>query len=77
MPTVVLICHAEERFDREGLASWLASTMKLAGLLIIHDHGRRWRAARRELTRVGPLGLLDVAAFRAFARVMHASKESA
>ncbi len=36
-PTVVLICHEEERLDREGLASWLASTMKLAGLLIIRD----------------------------------------
>ena len=36
-PTVVLICHEEERLDRDGLASWLASTMRLAGLLIIRD----------------------------------------
>ena len=74
-PTVVLICHEEERLDREGLASWLASTMKLAGLLIIRDRGRRWRAVRRELTRVGPLGLLDVAAFRAYARVVHGARD--
>jgi len=75
-PTVVLICHEEERLDREGLASWLASTMKLAGLLTIRDHGRRWRAVRRELTRVGPLGLLDVAAFRAYARVVHRTRDA-
>jgi methionyl-tRNA formyltransferase len=44
--------------------------MKLAGLLIIRDRsGRRWRAVGRELRRVGPFGLLDVLAFRAFARL--------
>jgi folate-dependent phosphoribosylglycinamide formyltransferase PurN len=75
-PTVVLICHEGERLDRDGLASWLASTMKLAGLLIIRDRGgRRWRAVRRELRRVGPLGLLDVLAFRAFARVASAGRD--
>ena len=75
-PTVVLICHEQERLDREGLASWLASTMRLAGLLIIRDRaGRRWQAARRELRRVGPLGLLDVLAFRALARVVHAGRD--
>jgi hypothetical protein len=75
-PTVVLICHEEERLDRDGLASWLASTMRLAGLLIIRDDpGRRWRAARRELKRVGPLGLLDVLAFRAYARVAHGARD--
>jgi len=69
-PTVVLICHEEDRLDREGLASWLASTMTLAGLLIIRDEpGRRWQAVRRELRRVGPLGLLDVFAFRVYARL--------
>jgi hypothetical protein len=46
--------------------------MKLAGLLIIRDgSSRRWRAVRRELKRVGPLGLLDVLAFRALARLVH------
>ena len=50
--------------------------MKLAGLLIIRDRGgRRWRAVRRELRRVGPFGLLDVLAFRAFARVTSAARD--
>jgi hypothetical protein len=78
LPTVVLICHEEDRLDRVGLASWLASTTKLAGLLIIRDEpGRRWRAARREIRRVGPLRFLDVVAFRAYARVAHASRDAA
>lgn len=48
--------------------------MRLAGLLIIRDGSRRrWQAARRELKRVGALGLLDVIAFRAYARLAHAA----
>jgi methionyl-tRNA formyltransferase len=51
--------------------------MRLAGLLIIRDSSRRrWRAARRELNRVGALGLLDVIAFRAYARLVHAAGDS-
>ena len=72
----MLICHEAERLDRDGLASWLASTMKLAGLLIIRDGAdRRWRAVRREMRRVGPWGLLDVVAFRALARVVHGRRD--
>lgn len=51
--------------------------MKLAGLLIIRDGSRRrWQAARRELKRVGALGLLDVIAFRAYARLVHGADDS-
>jgi methionyl-tRNA formyltransferase len=51
--------------------------MRLAGLLIIRDGSRRrWQTARRELKRVGPLGLLDVIAFRACARLVHASDDA-
>ena len=50
--------------------------MRLAGLLIIRDDSRRrWRALRRELRRVGPFGLVDVLAFRAFARLVHARRD--
>jgi methionyl-tRNA formyltransferase len=52
--------------------------MRLAGLLIIRDEpGRRLRAARREIKRVGALKFLDVVAFRAFARVALASRDAA
>jgi folate-dependent phosphoribosylglycinamide formyltransferase PurN len=78
LPTVVLICHEGDRFDTEGLASWLAGTMNLAGLIVISDKGRRlWTAARRELRRVGWLGFLDVVAYRVFARLRLRAGENA
>ena len=56
----------------------MASTLRLAGLLIIRDEpGRRWQAARRELRRVGALKFLDVVAFRAYARVALAPHDAA
>ena len=67
-PTAVLICHEQDCLDTEGLASWLASTLRLAGLIIIRDTpGRLWRASRREIRRIGWLKFLDVLAFRAYA----------
>jgi folate-dependent phosphoribosylglycinamide formyltransferase PurN len=76
LPTVVLICHEGDRLDTEGLASWLAGTMNLAGLIVISDKGRRlWTAARRELRRAGWLGFLDVVAYRFFARVRLRARE--
>jgi hypothetical protein len=77
-PSVVLICHEQDRLDTEGLASWLASTARLAGLIIIRDpRSRRWRAARREIRRVGWLRFLDVIAFRAYARLRLACRDQA
>src|SRR5258705_9710924 len=69
-PSVVLICHEQDPLDTEGLASWLASSLRLAGLIIIRDpRSRLWRAAKREIRRVGWLRFLDVMAFRIYARV--------
>ena len=77
-PSVVLICHEQDRLDTEGLASWLASTLRLAGLIIIRDpRSRLWRASRREIRRVGILRFLDVIAFRAFARLRLAKRDAA
>jgi hypothetical protein len=77
-PSVVLICHEQDRLDTEGLASWLASTARLAGLIIIRDpRSRRWRAARREIRRVGWLRFLDVIAFRAYARLLLTRRDEA
>jgi methionyl-tRNA formyltransferase len=50
----------------------------LAGLIIIRDpRSRRWRAARREIRRVGWLRFLDVIAFRAYARLRLARRDRA
>jgi folate-dependent phosphoribosylglycinamide formyltransferase PurN len=74
----VLICHQRDRLDSEGLASWIAGTMTLAGLIVISDDTRRlWTAARREVRRSGWLGFLDVVAYRLFARLrLHASEQA-
>jgi hypothetical protein len=73
-----LICHEQDRLDTEGLASWLASSLRLAGLIIIRDpRGRLWRAAKREIRRVGWLRFLDVLAFRAYARLRLARRDQA
>src|SRR5688572_8926474 len=77
-PAAVLICHEQDRLDTEGLASWLASSLRLAGLIIIRDRpGRQWRAARREIRRVGFWGFLDVVLFRAYAWLRLARRDTA
>jgi folate-dependent phosphoribosylglycinamide formyltransferase PurN len=75
---VVLICHAEDRLDREGLAAWLASTCDLVGLVVIRES--RWRRVRRvrnEWKRSGTRGLLDVLAFQVFYRLRLARVDAA
>jgi len=50
----------------------------LAGLILIRDRpGRLWRAAQREIRRVGLLGFADVVAFRAYARLFLARRDAA
>jgi methionyl-tRNA formyltransferase len=76
LPRVVLICHASDRLDSEGLASWLAATTSLAGLIVISDDRRRLlKAASKEIRRTGWLGFLDVVAYRAYARVCLRARE--
>ena len=66
---MVLICHEQDRLDTEGLASWLANSLRLAGLIVIRDpRSRLWRKAKREITRVGWLRFADVVAYRIYAR---------
>jgi hypothetical protein len=78
LPRAVLICHEGDRLDTEGLASWLACTTNLAGLIVISDSPQRlWKAARREIRRSGFAGFLDVAAYRLFARLRLRSTEEA
>jgi hypothetical protein len=78
LPAVVLICHQQDRLDSLGLASWLAATMRLAGIVEIQDDtARKWRAAKREIKRSGVWGFLDVLAFRAYSRVRLARADAA
>ena len=61
----VLVCHAHDAFDREGLAAWLASFGTLAGIVVLEEtRTQKLARFRRELKRVGPLRFVDVAAMR-------------
>src|SRR5262245_24133643 len=77
IPSIVLICHESDRLDSEGLASWLASTMNLVGLIVIREgSARRWRVLRRQIRREGWLRTLDVLAFRMYSQLILAWRDS-
>ena len=74
----VLMCHADDAFDRQGLAAWLASFSDLAGIVLIEENGTQKRArVRRELQRVGPLRFLDVLAMRLYYKLRLAAADKA
>lgn len=76
-PRLVLICHADDRLNREGLARWLASVVDLVGVVELHETSRRqWRRVRREVRRVGWLRFLDVLAFRVYARITQSAADA-
>ena len=70
LPRVVLICHAGDRMDAEGLAGWLATCFELVGVVQLWEQpGRFFTKLRREWKRVGLLRLLDVLAYRVYYRL--------
>ncbi|PYQ55310.1 MAG: formyl transferase [Acidobacteria bacterium] len=77
-PRVVLICHRQERIDFEGLASWLAHTLDLVGMVVLSDPPRLLLTrARREIRRSGVLAFLDVLAFRLYYALTLARSDAA
>jgi hypothetical protein len=78
LPAAILICHRRDRLDSEGLASWLASTLRLVGIVEISgDRSRLWRVARREVRRGGFIRFIDALAFRAYARLRFGGSDAA
>lgn len=78
MRKAILICHENDRFDREGLAAWMAVSFHLVGIVELRDDSAMLlKKLRREYKRVGFLRLVDVLLFRLFYRVFLASKDSA
>ncbi len=78
LPRVVLMCHADDRIDTEGLTAWLAARMDLVGVIKLRERpGRLFQRIRRELRRVGPLRFLDVLAFRLYYRLFLARRDAA
>ena len=73
-----LICHAEDMFDRRGLAAWLASFTTLTAIVVLTETRQQKRKRYiRELRRVGPVGFADVIAMRIYQRLRHARQERA
>jgi Formyl transferase len=63
----ILICHADSRLNREGVARWLASFTDLAAIVLIDERGRYTRVrVRNEIKRIGVLRFVDVMAFRLY-----------
>jgi folate-dependent phosphoribosylglycinamide formyltransferase PurN len=74
---VVLICHEEDQIDTAGIASWLASSFRLAGIVYLRERpGSFMRKLRREYRRVGFWRLLDVILFRIVYRIRHAQNDA-
>lgn len=76
-PSVILICHADDPIDSEGIAAWLACAFSLHGIVLLQDEPRSWlRKLRREHRRVGWVRLLDVIIFRVFYQLHRARKDA-
>jgi Formyl transferase len=76
LPRTVLICHADDRLNREGLARWLAATTSLVGVIVLEEPPRRMRQrVKREIKRVGWLRFLDVLAFRLYGKLFLAKRD--
>jgi hypothetical protein len=77
LPRVVLMCHEGDRVDTEGLAAWLASSLELAGIIILREtRGGKIKKIKREIRRVGFLRFLDVIAFRVYYRLWLARSDA-
>src|SRR5262245_9759807 len=77
LPRTLLICHADDPLNREGLARWLASTTQLVGIVEIRESRKQlWRRIKRELRRVGVLRFVDVLAFRLYYALFHSRSDN-
>src|SRR4051812_41136502 len=72
----VLICHADDAMNLEGLARWLAATTTLVGIVVLDEPARRIRRRiQREIKRVGLLRFIDVLAFRYYYKLFMARRD--
>ena len=72
----VLVHHAGSALEEQVLTGWLGSFSELAGIVVIHEPGRRMRKrVKREIRRVGRLRFADVVAMRAYYRVALARRD--
>jgi folate-dependent phosphoribosylglycinamide formyltransferase PurN len=78
LPKMALIYHEADRIDAEGLASWLAHSFDLVGLVVLQETSQRLvKKARAQIARFGLLHFLDVLALRLYYRVRLARADAA
>ncbi|MBS0203903.1 MAG: formyl transferase [Planctomycetes bacterium] len=76
VPRTVLICHADDPLNREGLARWLASITTLTAIIVLEEPPSRLKQrVRREIKRVGWLRFADVIAFRLYYKLFLARRD--
>ncbi len=76
IPRTVLICHADDALNREGLARWLAATTSLAAVVVLEEPPSRMKQRiRREIKRVGWWRFVDVLAFRLYYKLFLAGRD--
>src|SRR5436309_2511235 len=76
VPRTVLICHADDRLNHEGLARWLAATTNLVGIVVLDEPAKRSRRRiQREIQRVGLMRFADVLAFRLYYKLFMARQD--
>jgi len=76
VPRTVLICHADDALNREGLARWLAATTSLAAVIVLEEPPSRMKQRiRREIKRVGWWRFADVLAFRFYYKLFLARRD--
>lgn len=76
IPRTVLICHADDALNREGLARWLGATTNLAAIVVLEEPPSRMKQrVRREIKRVGWLRFVDVLAFRLYYKLFLAKRD--
>ena len=77
-PRTVLICHADDALNREGVARWLAATTNLVGVVVLDEPAKRMRRRiQREIQRIGLLRFADVLAFRVYYKLFMARRDHA
>lgn len=76
VPRTILICHADDALNREGLARWLAATTNLVGIVVLNEPPKRIKKRiQREIKRVGYFRFLDVLAFRVYYKLFLAGQD--
>ena len=77
-PRIALICHRDDRFDRDLVSRWITSFAELVGIVEIEERPAvTWRRLRAEIRRVGVARLLDVLALRLHYRLASAAADAA